>query len=222
MVSTRGFNTIVIHADLEFLKMLEDYQHETGQVSLYPSFIVAKYILEHERDRFIRLFGEEKYNQELGKWSRTDVQIRDQNLRLREERQRRAELRLQREELVVKYAHAREKILVLRAEMRELHTEFKEGEKRWQWLMQNGGMRAENALKALLTDKYPDENVLKSHTGPRILGSDKIITSIEEWKNEIERNKKILERPNALAKRGEEIDKRIEEIREEISKLSTI
>lgn len=99
----RGHNNITIYATVELKQLIEKIKHDQKQNLLYDAHFVARNFLIRYKDVFIEMFGMEKYEEELEKWSRTQNEIRDENKRNKEEAIKRKEeaLALERERLEV-------------------------------------------------------------------------------------------------------------------------
>lgn len=132
----RGDNKVTVNFTTEMKNILDRHRDD-----LYPAFFVAQIFLERYKDEFIAKYGQAKYDEQVARFSRPDVQVRNEATQRKKESlaQKRRELELREKELEVKNHF-------LEAEterMRDKHEETTEEK----------GQKAKDEYKALIKEK---------------------------------------------------------------------
>jgi len=75
----RGSNQIRVNATVELLALIEKVQQGKGEPwnLLHKSFVLMRFFLINHEKEYIELFGKDKYEKELARWTRTRVELRD-------------------------------------------------------------------------------------------------------------------------------------------------
>lgn len=75
----RGSNQIRVNATVELLALIEKVQQGKGEPwnLLHKSFVLMRFFLINNKEDYIELFGKDKYEKELARWTRTRVELRD-------------------------------------------------------------------------------------------------------------------------------------------------